>query len=119
MQPELDLIGGFHAGPLFVIRKERAAKQPMRGIVRHRVVKQHTPPWVERKDFDMLRTYRAMLIVLTGEPYDMDHIVPLNHPLVCGLHCPANIQILPSRLNRLKGNRHWPDMPMAQCPLFE
>lgn len=43
--------------------------------------------------------------------FEVDHIVPLNNPLVCGLHCWNNLQLLSPELNRSKGNRHWPDMP--------
>jgi len=43
--------------------------------------------------------------------YDVDHVVPLNSPLVCGLHVENNLQIVPALENRVKGNKFWPDMP--------
>lgn len=45
----------------------------------------------------------------TGK-WHVDHIVPLKSPLVCGLHCEANLQIISERDNKSKNNRHWPDM---------
>lgn len=43
--------------------------------------------------------------------FEVDHIVPLKHQLVCGLHVWANLQLLDRNLNRTKKNRIWPDMP--------
>lgn len=38
-------------------------------------------------------------------------MVPLNSPLVCGLHWWANIQLMPIEENNVKANFSWPDMP--------
>lgn len=42
---------------------------------------------------------------------EVDHIVPINSKLVCGLHCVDNFQMLTRSENASKGNRYWPDMP--------
>lgn len=38
------------------------------------------------------------------EGYEVDHVVPIVHPEVCGLHTLANLQYLPMVENRRKSN---------------
>lgn len=54
---------------------------------------------------------RILRTELTGIIWEVDHIVPLQSELVCGLHCADNLQLITATENRSKGNRHWPDMP--------
>ncbi len=66
---------------------------------------QAMPKWETYKNLAL--TYS--LATIFGD--HVDHIVPLNSPLVCGLHCAANLQCLSPEENMKKGNRTWPDMP--------
>lgn len=50
-------------------------------------------------------TVAGMISVLTGLELQIDHIVPLNHPDVCGLHYPGNFQLLIKDANLKKSNK--------------
>lgn len=70
---------------------------------------QATPSWANEQD--IFAVYLLASICNTaGMKIEVDHIVPLNSPNVCGLHCESNLQILPSVLNNKKSNKYWPDM---------
>lgn len=45
-----------------------------------------------------------------GSKYEVDHIVPLVNPFVCGLHCEFNLQIITRMENNKKSNLVWPNM---------
>ena len=73
------------------------------------------PPWVCLKTLRKLQAEARALTEATGQLHVLDHIVPLNHPRVCGLTVPWNIQIVHWKVNAVKNN-HWnPD----QLSLFE
>lgn len=44
------------------------------------------------------------LTLETGVEYVVDHIVPLAHKKVCGLHNDANTQVVTADFNKAKGN---------------
>lgn len=57
-----------------------------------------TPPWVNMEEIK--RIYENC-----PPGYHVDHIMPLNHPLLCGLHVPWNLQYLPAEENIRKSNK--------------
>lgn len=72
-----------------------------------------TPAWANMffisEAYDLARRRTA----LTGIKWHVDHVVPLQSRLVCGLHVERNLQVIPALDNIRKHNRYWPDMPTA------
>lgn len=52
-----------------------------------------------------------MRTLATGVVWHVDHRVPLTNPIVSGLHCAANLQLITAQENHSKGNRVWEHMP--------
>ena len=111
---QLDLqLDGCDSGPLFapaVLRRPRK----VRGSGGSEVWAKYSrakPPWTTHSECRAVWSKSRQMTAETGVQHSVDHIVPLLHSLVCGLHCPANLQVLPLALNIQKSNKHWPDMP--------
>lgn len=68
------------------------------------------PSWTDLKDIEAIYELARLRTELTGIDWHVDHAVPLNSDLVCGLHCEANLQVIPAGPNISKGNNWWPDM---------
>jgi cytochrome c553 len=63
------------------------------------------PSWADRQK--IAEIYAAA----RSSGLTVDHIVPLNSPIVCGLHVEHNLQLLSRSENASKRNWWWPDMP--------
>lgn len=74
--------------------------------------KQSVPKWLSKEQKSEIQGFYWLakdLSLITGERYEVDHIVPIKGKNVCGLHVPWNLQILPKDLNLEKRNKWTPD----------
>ena len=96
-------------------RRANLAHDVARTAVRRAQKIRATPRWADLSEIERIYAEARVLSVQYGEPFEVDHIVPLNHSMVCGLHCEANLQAIPARRNRAKGNKClWPGMWMKR-----
>lgn len=68
-----------------------------------------TPPWADMVAIREVYDAAAQLTVRTGTEYVVDHIIPLIHPRVCGLHIAINLQPITAKANGAKSNRWCPE----------
>lgn len=85
--------------------KENAASRAAATAKRKAARLQATPPWADMDAIKAIYVEARRIQVETGQRMHVDHVIPLQHELVCGLHCEANLQILPGPVNEGKGNR--------------
>lgn len=73
---------------------------------RHAQKLKATPIWANQQK--MLKMYEQcqQMNEDTNIVHNVDHIVPLQSDIVCGLHCEDNLQILTKDENLKKGNKH-------------
>lgn len=69
------------------------------------------PKWANKFFVSEIYDLARRRTIAFGQKMEVDHIVPLQHPLVCGLHVENNLQIITKSANSGKRNLWWPDMP--------
>ncbi len=94
-------------------RKSNLDRYRLLGAERRSRKRTATPRWITpalRQEMLSVYLMARRLTQVTQIKHEVDHIVPLQHPKVCGLHVPWNLQILTKTNNASKSNLYWPDM---------
>lgn len=85
-----------------------------RALFRHHSMKRYatkkfaTPAWLTQEHLDQISAvyeHARDCEIVTGQPYHVDHVIPLQGKNVCGLHVPWNLQVLPADVNQSKSNK--------------
>ena len=74
---------------------------------RHRIKKQSCLKLDEFNTLWMEELYdlAQRRTIITKIPWEVDHIIPLQNKIVCGLHVPWNMQVITRSENRTKSNK--------------
>jgi hypothetical protein len=64
-----------------------------------------TPSWANEGAIRAIYSQARALSIRDVIKYHVDHVIPLKHDLVCGLHVETNLEIIPAIDNLLKSNR--------------
>lgn len=93
-------------------------KHTRRSVRYYQKLYQAFPAWAENDPrFDQIEAeYQRRKA--RGEKVNKDHIVPLCSDLVCGLHCPDNLEVVTESYNQAKSNKWWPDGPFESRDLL-
>ena len=76
-----------------------------RSILYARQMFQAKPAWADNKLINEIYRHAR-----DSKGKVVDHVVPLNHKYVCGLHCEDNLEVITEKANSTKSNNWWPDM---------
>tara|TARA_R110000803_G_scaffold88822_1_gene155805 strand:+ start:557 stop:1051 length:495 start_codon:yes stop_codon:yes gene_type:complete len=76
-----------------------------RSTLRDDRIKRATPAWADLKAIAYVYTVSRAINEVFDEPWEVDHIYPLQGKTVSGLHVAANLQIITQAENRTKGNK--------------
>lgn len=89
------------------ITREHSNENTKRGQRYYKQLWLAQPPWVNPKSIRSIYREAAYMRRL-GFDVHVDHVIPLCHPYVCGLHVPSNLRIISASENMLKRNHEHP-----------
>ena len=87
---------------------ENKDKRAAYGAKRRSAKLQRTPQWLTEDQLWMMQQayeLAALRTKMLGFDWHVDHIIPLQGKLVCGLHVPWNLQVIPGIDNIKKSNK--------------
>ena len=88
---------------------KNSASLNARNRTRKAAQKHRTPAWLTDIDYERIANeYKlaALLTKVTGQKWEVDHIIPLQGKTVSGLHVPGNLRAIPAAQNRSKYNQY-------------
>jgi hypothetical protein len=89
--------------------KENKHKYVLNATQRKKHIKLATPAWLTDNEKWMIEEAYHLAKLrsnVTGFQWEVDHVIPLRGKLVCGLHTPYNLQVIPQTLNNTKRNKY-------------
>lgn len=100
---ELNTLQALQTGQIW--RKNNPEKVALYSCRRFGYIKRATPQWVDLQQIKAVYLERDRLTEETGIVHHVDHIVPIQGKIVCGLNVPWNLQVLTASENLSKGNQ--------------
>ena len=98
--------------------KRYPEKFAQKAAKRRAVNKLATPSWANQFFISEIYDLAKRRTKALGARYSVDHIVPLQNAIVCGLHVEHNLRVISEQENSSKCNYWWPDMPTSQEELW-
>lgn len=66
------------------------------------------PDCMSRDDYCDIQALCYLMTSKTGVEHHVDHVIPINHPKVCGLTVPWNLEVITAHANLRKGGKWSP-----------
>lgn len=75
-----------------------------------RIHEYQTPSWADMEKIAEIYQMAGQITKETGVLHHVDHIIPLNHDKVCGLHVENNLRVITAQENWAKQNKFVPEI---------